>query len=1065
MENGIMPCGKGNILMDIVCFGQQNWDICWTGKQQFMSRLARRGHRVLYVDPAPSNKRKSPIEAIRSFAPLTTRLGLRQEQPNLWVFTYHAFPFSRTAIRERHYHSTVKALVRKMCLYRPIGICMIPHQKDLVKQLPLFASIYYAVDEWTGFGGLPEEVRRSLREKEDYLIEHSDMSLAVSPRLYERFRKRNPRTFLLPNGVDTQHFDIDSISTKDIPPELNGIPRPRIGYVGLIDERLDYDMLINVADTQPDRQFVFIGRTKDRMGHYPGFIAFTSRPNVHLLGFRRYEELPRYIAGFDMCIAPYVFSELTQSCNPLKVYEYLATGLPTAATPVEGIAEDVMDAIACPVGIEEWNKAIRHAPLSPETGREKRLAAAAGNSWDARVDQLEDFLEEAVLLGLSDPSRDKGRWWSSGRAIRRALRFWDGMPPLDEKERTALGIRAAGLNHPPGTRTTRGDHNRKTNPSLFNVTRGLGWILYLVRISVRLFDGKRPKLVRKILVSRLGYLGDAILFVPTLRALRARYPEAHITVVTGNKSPLVKVVSELTGCIDDSIMLHEERMGTKDKLVQAYRLLCGGYDMLVMGSTIAVAPPALYCGAPRRIGLYDGYPIGRKYNRVHLLDPNRHEVDNHLALIEGLGMQDTLTERIPKLTLSATGPDDAWDNVRGGFPALSSRSFVVVHPGSKRPSRRWSTERLAELVDRFLTSRGDLDVVITGSEGERYMGERLHELVSESNRERVHVTCGRTSVPGLFTLVEHAEAVVSNDTGTVHLARALERPLLALLGPENDRRWGPYPLGGPRGISLRYVVPCAPCERWSCPDHFCMKLLSVDRAFRALTELLGSQTGFADTETPEVSAALPDIAGLERRRMHRSWKELADHGFNTPTVSVMALLTKDSMEVAKVKLERLSAAAASSRYPGIETVVSVRATDFASLAPNAIRNGIHLKPVEGNEDELTVALHNCSSDLVRIWNTESLDDLDDHIAMIYRSALVMGAWGRQVADLPMIADRIPRGLSGSTVHRRALELLVVKKLPLSSALELVPLFTDKASERMDLLEKTQLVTDYPAFPA
>lgn len=1042
--------------MDIVCFGQQNWDVCWTGKQQFMSRLARRGHRVLYVDPAPSNKRKSPAEAIRSFAPLATRLGLRQERPNLWVFTYHAFPFSRPAIRERHYRSTVKALVRKMCLYRPIGICMTPHQKDLVRQLPLFASIYYAVDEWTGFGGLPEEVRRSLREKENYLIENSDMSLAISPRLYERFRKRNPKTFLLPNGVDTQHFDLGSISTEDVPSELNDIPRPRIGYIGLIDERLDYDMLINAADTQPDRQFVFIGRTKDRMRHDPNFIAFTSRPNVHLLGPRPYEELPRYLAGFDTCIAPYVFSELTQSCNPLKVYEYLATGLPTAATPVEGIAKEVREAITCPVGKEEWNEAIRYAPLSPEVGREKRLAAAADNSWDSRVDQLEDFLEEAVLLGLSDPSRGKGRWWSSGRTIRRALRFWGGEPPLDEKERTTLGIRAAGSNHPPGTRTTRGNHNRKTNPILFNVARGLGWILYLVRISVRLFDGKRPKLVRKILVSRLGYLGDAILFVPTLRALRARYPKAHITVVTGNKSPLVKVISELTGCIDDSIMLHEERMETKEKLAQAYRLLFGGYDMLVMGSTIAVAPPALYSGAPRRIGLYDGYPIGRRYNRVHLLDPNRHEVDNHLALIEGLGMQDTLTERIPKLTLSATGPEDAWDNVRSGFPALSSRSFVVVHPGSKRPSRRWSTDRFAELVDRFLSSQERFDVVVTGSDGERHMGKRIHEHVSESNRERLHITCGRTSLAGLFTLVEHAEVVVSNDTGTMHLARALERPLLALLGPENDRRWGPYPLGGPRGISLRYVVPCAPCERWSCPDHFCMKLISVDRAFTALTELLDSKTECAVTETPEECATRPDIAGLERRRTHLSWKELANHGFDTPTVSVIALLTKDSIEAAKVKLEQISGAAASSRYPGIETIATVRATDAASLASTAIRNGIHLKPVEGNEDDLTVALRNCNSDLVRIWNTESLDDLADHIAMIYRSALVMGAWGRQVADLPMIADRIPRGLSGSTVHRRALDLLVVNKLPLSSALERVPLFTDKASERIDLLEKTQL---------
>jgi hypothetical protein len=235
-----------------------------------------------------------------------------------------------------------------------------------------------------------------------------------------------------------------------------------------------------------------------------------------------------------------------------------------------------------------------------------------------------------------------------------------------------------------------------------------------------------------------------------------------------------------------------------------------------------------------------------------------------------------------------------------------------------------------------------------------------------------------------------------------------------------------------------------------------MDLLTVDNAFSELSELLEPKAPCTDTDSAVDCADRPDISGLTRRRIHRSWRELAADGFNVPTVSVISLLTRTPLETVEAKLQRLSPTVKACGYPGVTAIAAIRSADAAFLSPKGVQNGIHLVPVEENEYDLAVALKNCSADFVRIWDDEPLHDLTDHISMIYRSSLVMGAWGRHIADLPMVADRIPHELSAGTVHRRALDLLVVRKLPLSSALQRVPLFTDKASERVDLLKVTPL---------
>jgi ADP-heptose:LPS heptosyltransferase len=914
--------------------------------------------------------------------------------------------------------------------------------------------VYYAVDEMTGFGGMKEEGRRRIRQDEELLLRRSDLALAVSPRLLERFRRLQPRAYLLPNGVDFNHFRAGRLASLEPDPALAAIPRPRFGYVGYLNDRLDYPMLTQLARRHPDWHLVFVGRVQDLIQDGNDFQAFQRQPNVHLLGQRPYAELPRFTAGFDGCIAPYLYTPLTQSCNPLKVYEYLATGLPTVVSPVEGLAPDVRSAVDLASGLEQWDAALTSALAEPEGRKAERLQVAQQNSWDARVDRLEDFLEEAMSLARLDPARTRGRWWTSGRGARRALRWWGGHPPLDgnpraiREIRTATGVRA-GL--------------QLVNPFLFWATRLAGWIGYLGRLLTRLPDGRRPRRIRRILVSRRGSLGDAVVFLPTLQALRSRFPHAHITVAAGDQSPLVPAIVELSGCVDRTIRLVEGRQPFHQRLRQTWSLLAGGYDLLVMGHSTLIAPAALYCGAPFSIGLFD-HPIGRRCRRVLLFDPKLHEADNNLALPEAAGATIGRTERIPRLRLSRTRLEAAWRRVLEQVPALAQRPYIVMHPGSKRPAHRWPVERFGELARRFLGGQDRLDLVITGNAEEAGLAGEIAAALDPSLRPRVHDTCGRTTVEELFALVDRAAAVVSNDTGTMHVARARDRPLLALMGPGNDRRWEPYPHGQAPAIVLRHAVPCAPCEKWTCPGHFCMRQLTVDETFAALEQLLGQSPAAAGQPSngSQVTAGSrpPDTLGtLDRRRSHWSWPALASAGYTLPTVTVAAILPERTAEAAREAIEALAQATAGCPYPGLTALAVIGVAAAAAIETHARHRGIQLLTSDGSQSAVARITQASGADLIRFWSGEPLTDLPEQVAALYRSPPVMGFCGHRALDLRLLAGRLSSGLGACTIHRKALELLTVQKLSVEAAQRQVPQISEKTSEQVDLFSRAPRQAD------
>lgn len=184
--------------------------------------------------------------------------------------------------------------------------------------------IYDCMDELSAFKAASPE----LKTLEQELMTRADVVFAGGQSLFESKKRYHKRTYLFPSSIDRHHFGRTRSIEKDVP-EQEQIPHPRLGFFGVIDERLDIDLLEKVASMRPEWQFVMIGPVvKIDPLSLPNF------PNIHYLGSKSYKELPEYIAGWDIALIPFAHNEATRYISPTKTPEYLAAGKPVVSTPI-----------------------------------------------------------------------------------------------------------------------------------------------------------------------------------------------------------------------------------------------------------------------------------------------------------------------------------------------------------------------------------------------------------------------------------------------------------------------------------------------------------------------------------------------------------------------------------------------------------------------------------------------------------------------------------------------------------------------------------------------------------
>lgn len=389
-----------------VYYGPEQWQSMWRNRHQLLSRLAR-SNKVVYVEPRPYVEQvlAEMRRRDRSVVQVLSARRMVPETPNLWL--YHPPQFAPLGgpgllravshgLRRATLQHDLAALGINSAARRPIIWISTPTQHDTRLDLPARLRVYHIVDDYLAYHDLPESHRSRFAQRERELIEWADLVIAVSPELIASKGAGNPKFRLLPNGFDEDTYDANRpVAT---PPALLGLPRPLLGYIGLISVRLDLRMLYRVLAAHPEWTLVLMG-TVYRSGCEDALDWLNGLPNVRILPPVPGDQVAAFVRAFDVGLVPYRITQETTHASPLKVYEYLAAGLPVVAADVPG-ARQFADVVANVSSATEWEAAIAAALACDDPARRAaRRAAVAPHTWDARVETLSSFLTEALNAG------------------------------------------------------------------------------------------------------------------------------------------------------------------------------------------------------------------------------------------------------------------------------------------------------------------------------------------------------------------------------------------------------------------------------------------------------------------------------------------------------------------------------------------------------------------------------------------------------------------------------------------------------------------------------------------
>jgi glycosyltransferase involved in cell wall biosynthesis len=373
---------------DIVCVGFADWDTeLWTNQHHLMSRLGAE-NRVLFVE---SLGLRRPQLAGKDLARVWRRLRRGLAPPRsidgLHVLSPLVLPFHRygavRALNGRLLPALVRRAARRLGLRRPILWAYVPQAEVLLDALEPELVVYHCVDDIAAHERIDTA---SFRVAEERFAARADLVLASAPALARRLRRISPNVLDAPNVADTDLFS-RALEPGRRDRAMEALPSPRIVFTGaIVSIKLDLRLLAELARLRPSWSFALVGPVG------PGdprtdISVLANAPNIHLLGARPYAQLPEVLRAADAGLIPYARNALTESIFPMKVYEYLAAGLPIVATPLPALAgiADVASASDAAALAALLDEAL--AADSPEL-RAARSRRAASHSWERRLEEI-----------------------------------------------------------------------------------------------------------------------------------------------------------------------------------------------------------------------------------------------------------------------------------------------------------------------------------------------------------------------------------------------------------------------------------------------------------------------------------------------------------------------------------------------------------------------------------------------------------------------------------------------------------------------------------------------------
>jgi len=357
----------------LIVFCHLRWDFVFQRPQHLMTRLAEH-YRILFVEEPVYDEGKAHLKK--------TAVA-----PNITVCQPH------TGIQAPGFHDdqipTLQTLLADLVPEgeRPVVWFYTPMALPLLQGFDPALVIYDCMDELAAFKNAPKQ----LLQRENALLNIADLCFTGGPSLYQSKRERHANAHCFSSSVDAKHFQ-KALDRDYSHPEQAHVARPRLGFYGVIDERFDTDLVSQVAQARPDWQIVLVGPVvKIDPANLP------RAHNIHYMGQRTYEQLPQFLAGWDVCLLPFALNESTKFISPTKVLEYMAAELPSVSTPITDVKVPYGDVVAIADTPEKFIAACeRMLAMNDEQQaalKERMRAIVANTSWDKTAASMHHLIQ------------------------------------------------------------------------------------------------------------------------------------------------------------------------------------------------------------------------------------------------------------------------------------------------------------------------------------------------------------------------------------------------------------------------------------------------------------------------------------------------------------------------------------------------------------------------------------------------------------------------------------------------------------------------------------------------
>lgn len=391
--------------MDFVSFSLNYWEDLWQSRHQIMLALAQK-HKVLFVSPPFS---LNQVLFRRGNGPLP-KSGIVHRDANLHTVVFpkylceiYRYPDIAKLIRHLRLMKLRRA-TKRFAFQDTVVFIWHPQFADMAGTLDEAICCYYVDDEFSAYAGGNEQHHQWVLQQEDALLRRADLVFANGPVL-TKTKNRYGNVINVPMTADFSLYSRSRLPETVVPQDLEIVPHPRIGYIGNLNDKVDFVLLRQLSAARPNWSFVLVGPVNVRESEAKNnFDAMKAQPNVFLLGAKQREFLPNYIKGLDVCTMFYRQHGWANSVYPLKLHEYLASGKPCVGSGLASLREfsEVVQ-IACTP--EAWLAALESAIADKDPLRaERRIQVAFENRLETRIETIEKAIEDKIREKRSRPA-------------------------------------------------------------------------------------------------------------------------------------------------------------------------------------------------------------------------------------------------------------------------------------------------------------------------------------------------------------------------------------------------------------------------------------------------------------------------------------------------------------------------------------------------------------------------------------------------------------------------------------------------------------------------------------